>query len=53
MVDHFEESVRMSTYLLAFIVCDYGYKSEKTSRGIEVSKSDCLVALIAYQNFKG
>ncbi|XP_047132820.1 endoplasmic reticulum aminopeptidase 1 isoform X2 [Hydra vulgaris] len=34
--DHFQQSLMMSTYLVAFVVCDYGYKSAKTSRGIEV-----------------
>ncbi|XP_030647271.1 endoplasmic reticulum aminopeptidase 2 [Chanos chanos] len=35
--DHFEPSVRMSTYLVAFILCDFKSVSGRTSTGIDVS----------------
>lgn len=35
--DEFEESVDMSTYLVAFVVCDYTHITQHTKRGISVS----------------
>ncbi|ODN00507.1 Endoplasmic reticulum aminopeptidase 2 [Orchesella cincta] len=35
--DEFEESVEMSTYLVAFVICDYESISNKTTKGVEVA----------------
>ncbi|CAG7629470.1 unnamed protein product [Allacma fusca] len=35
--DEFQESVEMSTYLVAFVVCDYEYIYNKTNKDVEVS----------------
>ncbi|XP_046624056.1 endoplasmic reticulum aminopeptidase 2-like isoform X1 [Neodiprion virginianus] len=35
--DDFQESVEMSTYLVAFVVCDYKRVTEMTSRNVSVS----------------
>ena len=32
MVDTFETSVEMSTYLVAFIICDFGHQTATTSQ---------------------
>ncbi|XP_050424604.1 endoplasmic reticulum aminopeptidase 1-like [Adelges cooleyi] len=36
MRDDFEESVEMSTYLVAFVVCDYQYVHAQTAQGVAV-----------------
>ena len=36
IIDKFQESVRMSTYLVAFIVCDYKWKRKPTKSGVNV-----------------
>jgi len=38
--DRFEASVKMSTYLVAFVVCDYKSISKNTSRGVKVPERD-------------
>ncbi|KAM6980560.1 endoplasmic reticulum aminopeptidase 1-like [Aplochiton taeniatus] len=35
--DYFKTSLRMSSYLLAFVVCDYAVNSAETKRGVKVS----------------
>ena len=37
VVDHFQQSVKMSTYLVAFIVCDFAKVTSKSKRGIVVN----------------
>lgn len=37
VVDAFKESVKMSTYLVAIVVCDYASKTNTTKSGINVS----------------
>lgn len=35
--DDFEESVEMSTYLVAFVICDYTHINRVTEKGVSVS----------------
>nr|XP_022900776.1 endoplasmic reticulum aminopeptidase 1-like isoform X2 [Onthophagus taurus] len=35
--DDFQESVEMSTYLVAFIICDYTHMNEQTKKGVSIS----------------
>lgn len=35
--DEFQESVEMSTYLVAFVVCDYQHIRAETTRGVSVA----------------
>ncbi|ESO89719.1 hypothetical protein LOTGIDRAFT_218512 [Lottia gigantea] len=36
IVDHYETSKRMSTYLVAFVVCDFGHIHKTTKDGVKV-----------------
>ena len=51
---HFEESLQMSTYLLAFIVCDFAYKESRTKSGKKVCVLcyllACLVRAVLHYN---
>ncbi|XP_071767139.1 endoplasmic reticulum aminopeptidase 2-like [Centroberyx gerrardi] len=35
--DYYQTSVRMSSYLVAFVICDYAVNSAETKRGVKVS----------------
>lgn len=45
--DHFEKTVKMSTYLAAFAVGDFKYKQTKTDKGIQVWR----VTILSVESF--